>query len=144
MLDVCQQVAAIPMKRSAPAETHFLERDEVLALLRHLPRTGRFALRDPPCSCSCSSTTPAVGCRKSPTYESDISNSERPPWSVCTARRQVADLPAIAPDRTAADPADRGVQRTTEDGHTGVLFRARRGPDTLRHLQDRAAPRWAP
>jgi len=29
MLGVCQQVAAIPMKRSAPAETHFLERDEV-------------------------------------------------------------------------------------------------------------------
>ncbi|MGH7630433.1 MAG: tyrosine-type recombinase/integrase [Gemmatimonadales bacterium] len=46
MLDVCQRVAAIPMKRAAPAETHFLERDEVEALLRQLPRTGRNALRD--------------------------------------------------------------------------------------------------
>lgn len=46
MLGVCQQVTAIPMKRAAPAQTHFLERDEVEALLRHLPRTGRLALRD--------------------------------------------------------------------------------------------------
>ena len=46
MLWTCQRVTAIPMKRAAPAETHFLERDEVDALLRHLPRTGRLALRD--------------------------------------------------------------------------------------------------
>jgi integrase/recombinase XerD len=46
MLGVCQQVAAIPAKRAAPAETRFLERDEVEALFRHLPRTGRLALRD--------------------------------------------------------------------------------------------------
>jgi integrase/recombinase XerD len=46
MLGVSQQVAAIPMKRSAPAETHFLERDEVEALFRRLPGTGRLALRD--------------------------------------------------------------------------------------------------
>src|SRR5664280_837834 len=46
MLGICQQVTAIPMKRAAPAETHFPERDEVEALLRNLPRTGRLALRD--------------------------------------------------------------------------------------------------
>jgi site-specific recombinase XerD len=46
MLGVCQQVAAIPMKRAAPAETHFLERDEVESLFRQLPRTGRLAVRD--------------------------------------------------------------------------------------------------
>jgi integrase/recombinase XerD len=46
LLGLCQQVAAIPMKRAAPAETHFLERDETEALFRRLPRTGRFALRD--------------------------------------------------------------------------------------------------
>ena len=46
MLGVCQRVTAIPMKRSAPAETHYLELDEIEALLRHLPRTGRLALRD--------------------------------------------------------------------------------------------------
>ena len=31
MLGVCQRVAAIPMKRAAPAETRFLERDEIEA-----------------------------------------------------------------------------------------------------------------
>jgi len=46
MLAVCQQVAAIPMKRVAPPETHFLERDEVQALLAGMPRDGRLALRD--------------------------------------------------------------------------------------------------
>ena len=46
MLEVCQRVAAIPMKRVAPAETQFLERDEVEDLLRHLPRQGRLAGRD--------------------------------------------------------------------------------------------------
>jgi integrase/recombinase XerD len=46
MLAVCQRVAAIPMKRAAPAETHFLERDEVEELLRRVPRNGRLALRD--------------------------------------------------------------------------------------------------
>jgi integrase/recombinase XerD len=46
MLAVCQRVAAIPTKRAAPAETHFLERDEVESLLRGLPRDGRLALRD--------------------------------------------------------------------------------------------------
>ncbi len=46
MLGICQQVAAIPTKRAAPAETHFLERDEIQALLKHLPQAGRHALRD--------------------------------------------------------------------------------------------------
>jgi integrase/recombinase XerD len=46
MLAVCQRVTAIPMKRAAPAETRFLERDEVEELLRSLPRDGRLALRD--------------------------------------------------------------------------------------------------
>jgi integrase/recombinase XerD len=46
MLAVCQRVAAIPMKRTAPAETHFLERDEVEQLFRRLPSSGRLALRD--------------------------------------------------------------------------------------------------
>jgi integrase/recombinase XerD len=46
MLGVCQRVAAIPMKRSAPAPTAFLERDEVENLLRRLPRDGPLAFRD--------------------------------------------------------------------------------------------------
>jgi integrase/recombinase XerD len=46
MLGVGQQVRAIPMKRAAPAGTHFLERDELEAMFRSLPGTGRLALRD--------------------------------------------------------------------------------------------------
>jgi len=46
MLGTCQKVAAIPMKRAAPAGTHFFERDEIEALFRGLPRTGRLAHRD--------------------------------------------------------------------------------------------------
>jgi site-specific recombinase XerD len=46
MLEVCQRVDAIPMKRSAPAETHFLERDEVETLFRTLSDEGRLGRRD--------------------------------------------------------------------------------------------------
>ena len=46
MLAACQQVTAIPMKRTAPPETRFLERDDVEDLLKHMPRDGRHALRD--------------------------------------------------------------------------------------------------
>ncbi len=41
MLGVCQRVAAIPMKRAAPAETSFLERDDVEQLFAGMPREGR-------------------------------------------------------------------------------------------------------
>jgi site-specific recombinase XerD len=46
MLATCQRVAAIPVKRSPLPTTHYLEREEVTALLRSLPRDGYFALRD--------------------------------------------------------------------------------------------------
>ena len=46
MLAVCQQVAAIPVKRAALQDTHYLEREEMTALFRTLRREGRFAIRD--------------------------------------------------------------------------------------------------
>jgi integrase/recombinase XerD len=46
MLGVCQRVAAIPMKRAAPAETSFLERDEVEQLFAGMPHEGRRTPRD--------------------------------------------------------------------------------------------------
>jgi len=46
MLATCQQVAAIPVKRTPLPATHYLEPEEMTALLRHLPRQGRHALRD--------------------------------------------------------------------------------------------------
>ncbi len=41
-----QRVEAIPVKRTPPPETHFLDRDEILALFRELPKDGRHAIRD--------------------------------------------------------------------------------------------------
>lgn len=46
MLSVAERVAAIPMKRAAPPETFFLERDELQALFATLPTQGHHALRD--------------------------------------------------------------------------------------------------
>ena len=46
MLATCQQIAAIPVKRTPLPATHYLEPEEVAALLRHLPRQGRHAVRD--------------------------------------------------------------------------------------------------
>lgn len=45
-LVVSQQVAAIPVKRVAPPETHFLEREDIAALFDRLPTKGPYALRD--------------------------------------------------------------------------------------------------
>jgi integrase/recombinase XerD len=46
MVAVAERVAAIPTKRVAPPETHFLERDEIRALFAAMPTDGRHALRD--------------------------------------------------------------------------------------------------
>jgi site-specific recombinase XerD len=46
-LEAATRVAALPVKRVAPPETNYLERDELAAILRRLPRNGRrHALRD--------------------------------------------------------------------------------------------------
>lgn len=45
-LAAAEQIAAIPIKRVPPPETHFLDRDEIATLFRRLPSEGRFALRD--------------------------------------------------------------------------------------------------
>lgn len=46
MLATCQQIAAVPVKRTPPPPTHYLEEEEMTALFRSLPREGRHALRD--------------------------------------------------------------------------------------------------
>jgi integrase/recombinase XerD len=46
MLAVSERIAAIPMKRVAPPQTAYLERDEIARLFRDLPSRGRHALRD--------------------------------------------------------------------------------------------------
>jgi len=46
MLDRCERIAAIPMKRTTLPETSFLERDEIRILLESPPKEGRHGLRD--------------------------------------------------------------------------------------------------
>ena len=46
LLAVAERVAAIPMKRVAPPETRFLEREEIDALFAAMPTQGAHALRD--------------------------------------------------------------------------------------------------
>jgi site-specific recombinase XerD len=46
MLETCQRVAMIPVKRVPPPETYFLEREEVSSLFSRLPRRGRHCERD--------------------------------------------------------------------------------------------------
>ncbi len=46
MLHVCEQVAAIPIKRTPLPEMRFLSRDEIQMLFDQLPEHGRYALRD--------------------------------------------------------------------------------------------------
>ncbi len=45
-LAICQQIAAIPTKRTGSPETHYLEREQIADLFRRLPDKGRHALRD--------------------------------------------------------------------------------------------------
>jgi integrase/recombinase XerD len=46
MLAEAQRVEAIPMKRTAPPQTDYLERDEIETLFKNLPRQGTLSLRD--------------------------------------------------------------------------------------------------
>jgi site-specific recombinase XerD len=45
-LAICQQIAAIPIKRTTSPETHYLERGQVADFFRRLPGNGPHALRD--------------------------------------------------------------------------------------------------
>jgi site-specific recombinase XerD len=45
-LHLCQQVAAIPIKRTPLPDTRFITREQVDGLFERLPTIGRFALRD--------------------------------------------------------------------------------------------------
>lgn len=105
MLGVCQRVAAIPMKRAAPAETHFLERDEVEKLIRGLPAGGRLSLRDRAVVMFLYNT----GARSSEVADLRMEHldlGEHPLVRLHGKGDKLEDLPAVAADRRAAtDPA---------------------------------------
>jgi hypothetical protein len=77
-------VAAVPSKRLAPAETRFLERDEIEDLLRHLPRDDRSLCGTGPSCSSC--TTPEHVLRRAPICALNTSISVTTHSSACTAR----------------------------------------------------------
>jgi site-specific recombinase XerD len=155
MLAACQQVTAIPMKRSAPPETRFLERDEVEDLLKHMPRDGRHALRDRALILFLYNT----GCRAQEAADLRAGNldlGEQPltrlhgkggKWRTCPLWRQTADLltALTGPDAAPGDAvfASRG-QPLTRHGiykivrrHTARFDDPRAGrtvsPHTFRH-----------
>jgi integrase/recombinase XerD len=84
MLAVCQQVAAIPMKRVPPPETRFLERDEAAELLRRLPRDGRLALRDRALLLFLYNTGARV--QEAADLRAAHLDLGQHPWSACTAK----------------------------------------------------------
>ena len=142
MLAVCQRVAAIPSKRAAPAETRYLEVDEIDHLLRHLPREGRLALRDRTLLLFLYNT----GARAQEVADLRVEHldlGEYPlvrlhgkgdKWRTCPLVGQTARLldALLHSTRTTPGPAGTGVLRT------------RPSPDPLRHLQDRPTPRRRP
>ena len=84
MLATCQQVAAIPVKRAAPPETRFLERDEIEDLLRHLPRDGPLALRDRALILFLYNT--GARAQEVADLRAQTSTSASTRWSTCTAK----------------------------------------------------------
>ncbi len=143
MLGTCQQVAAIPMKRAAPAGTHFLERDEIEALFRGLPRTGRLALRDRALLLFLYNT----GARVQEVADLRVEHLELgeaalvrlhgkgDKWRTCPLWRQTA---ALLTELLDTSNAPKGPERP------GVPIRDRGRPHSLRHLQDRPPPHRAP
>ena len=84
MLATCQQVAAIPVKHTAPPETRFLERDEIEDLLRHLPRDSPLALRDRALILFLYNT--GARAQEAPTCAPSTSTSASTRWRASTAR----------------------------------------------------------
>jgi len=141
MLGVCQQVAAIPSKRAVPAETHFLERDEIEALLKQVPldRTSRPAGPRPP-------TVPLQHrkheSRKSPTCGSDIStlgdtavvrlHGKGDKWRTCPLWRQT---------NTLLTELLEAPRHSRDHGHASLPCRRRSGAHPFGIYKDRAAPR---
>jgi integrase family protein with SAM-like domain len=133
MLATCQQVAAIPVKRTAPAGNP-------------VPRTRRgrrpSAPPAPPrparTAGPCPDPVPLQHRRPRPRSRRPARRAPRPrrppAGAAARQRRQMAHLPALATDSTAAHhPARPG--RAANARRTGIR-RPRAAPDPLRHLQD--------
>ena len=142
MLGVCQRVSAIPMKRAAPAETRFLERDEIEDLLRHLPAEGRLALRDRALLLFLYNT----GARAQEVADLRIEHldlgahplvrlhGKGDKWRTCPLWHQTARLLHDLLDSTAPPPTPQSAD----------ILRPRAAPHQIWHLQGRATTRIRP
>ena len=95
---IAERVAAIPMKRTAPAGTLFLEREEVQALFAALPTGARTAGRDRALLWFLYNT----GARVQEVVDlrwRDLDLASRRAGQPARQGRQVADLPALDRDR---------------------------------------------
>jgi len=139
MLAACQQVAAIPMKRAAPPETRFLERDEVEELLRRMPRDGRHTLRDRALLLFLYNTGARVQ-EAADLRAGHLDLGDCPSARLHGKGGQMADLPAVAPYRGTAQRPDHRRRRGTRLRHRRI-HQPRPAAHPVRPLQDRAAPR---
>jgi len=115
-----QRVACIPMKRVAPPETRFLERDEVEQLLRRLPRDGRLALRDRSLLLFLYNTGARV--QEAADLRAGHLDLASTRWSAPARQgRQVADLPACGsrPPSCSARCSSRPAPQPRSSRHAG-------------------------
>ena len=136
-LHLCQQVAAIPTKRTPLPDTRFIARDQVQGLFERLPTLGRFALRDRVLLLFLYNT----GARVQEVADLRIAHLtlERPPsvrlhgkgdkWRHCPLWQETAEQLALLLGRRASDP-------------DGAVFVSGFGApaDALRDLQACAPP----
>ena len=103
-LETARQIAAIPMKRATSPETHYLEREELTALFRSLPKEGRQSARDRTLLLFLYNT----GARAQEVAEPEmepVATDGIPLRSPARQRRQMAFLPSVDRDRRSL-PSD--------------------------------------
>jgi len=111
-LRLCEQVAAIPTKRTPQPDTRFIARDQVQELFARLPTLGRLALRDRVLLLFLYNT----GARVQEVADLRIAHLtlERPPsvrlrgkggkWRACPLWQETAEQLALLVGRRASDP----------------------------------------
>ena len=104
-LHLCQQVAAIPTKRTPLPDTRFIARAEVERLFDRLPDLGRLAARDR--ALLLFSITPAHASRRSLTFGSSSSRS--------SGRRRFGCAVKVASGDSARSGRDRGTARASRN-----------------------------
>ncbi len=142
-LAAAQRVAAIAVKRTPPAETRFLEREEIAQLFRRLPSVGPFAVRDRALLLLLYNT----GARVQEIADlriADLDLQGQPSVRLHGKGDKWRSLPPLAADRSATER--RAPEQTAAAVSQDARLRLPRRtcPDPLRHLQDRPPTHTSP